>query len=286
MAYGPRDWPRDHTPPLHGQWNTFAPRRRNCGIFTHSSFQTAPCVATVQVCSRSLFVATCSRSENATRVLSLSWEIAGERCWSDAVRRARPPKCYALILCSNAEVAQGTANRMRTNWIYWKRVQKARFMIRTRWRSQNDLDSILCVATLHVLFERDQFRYSSLAGMKFLRGHIETLPDNHSVETGHLGVKIDARKNVNHKQCAAWMQQLVQGSGILEERGVKHTAAVDGGTFVTEFPGRSAAYMGRKHFASRHHLPKEMSLLMGNTSPPGGSLALARDAGRKRGARH
>ena len=91
--------------------------------------------------------------------------------------------------------------------------------------------------TLHVLFERDQFRYSSLAGRKFLRGHIETLPDNHSVETGHLGVKIDARKNVNHKQRAGRMQQLVQGSGILEERGVKHTAAVDRETFVREFRG-------------------------------------------------
>ena len=61
MAYGPRDWPRDHTPPLHGQWNTFAPRRRNCGIFIHSSFQTAPCVATaalstVQASVQSLLV--------------------------------------------------------------------------------------------------------------------------------------------------------------------------------------------------------------------------------------
>ena len=183
---------------------------------------------------------------------------------SPSDRFFRPPMCYAPALSADAELAGATLGRMQRNWKAYTAIEKARFADRDAKLFLDDLDKGAPAKFVHVAYERDRYQPTSRLGRKFLRGCCDAVPHNEPVETCHLGLKLDAKKNANGKQRSGRMQEKVINSGILEGKGMQHYAAVTKDSFVDAFRDADASSKRRYHFPTKHKLDKSFSTLMGD----------------------
>ena len=117
---------------------------------------------------------------------------------------------------------------MRTDWGQLMMLEQRQYQVPAAKHLLEDLDfaASMPVRLLFCFFERDQWNVRSLAGRKFLKGLMQTLPDNKMVEDVHLVIRNDARANANTKQVCSHLQDLVTNSKVLEKRGIRHLASV------------------------------------------------------------
>ena len=106
------------------------------------------------------------------RVMELTWSLIHQQHWSIQVRHCRVPECYVEIFDPRAEVRRRTADKMRSNWRAWMKLEQLRFKSKHHCLLLDDLVCNVPQRVLHILFERDQFNPDSVAGCKFLRGLI------------------------------------------------------------------------------------------------------------------
>jgi len=104
----------------------------------------------------------------------------------------------------------------------------------------------------------------SAAGKNLLRGCIQTLSDNKGVEELHHHCKSDAKNNACTKQSSSHIQHVIMTSGVLERKGLKHSAAIKQEDFRRNFKLKSRLTYSRKHHSAQHHkLPQKWSRIMG-----------------------
>ena len=196
-------------------------------------------------------------------VTALVWAIVSHQHWSIQVRHCRVPECYIEIFDPRPEVNQATADRMGANWRTWMRLEQLRFTHTYIDLLLDDLDRGAPARVLHILFERDRFKADSVDGRKFLRGSLETMPDEKPVEELHRKIKRDSKKKANRKQRGARIQNAVLDSNILESRSINHKAAVDKAFFVNAYRTTTPSAQTKYFHAKRHKMHKSLSQIMG-----------------------
>ena len=115
-------------------------------------------------------------------LVELSWSIVAERCWSFAARHSVAPDAYAAYFAGGGGSQELVFNLMVTHAanVYW--LDRRRLTDQIAQELWNDCHCIrsIVVRCLYAFFERDGSR--SEAGQKLLRGLVDTLSDNNSVE--------------------------------------------------------------------------------------------------------
>jgi hypothetical protein len=193
--------------------------------------------------------------------LSLTTRYLSHRSWSAAVRYNCCPECFACIFSADEEESNATAASMGRVWRKIVQFENVRHEFAHVRKLLGDLNLSMPQRMVMIAFERDKFGPTSQCGRKLLRGCLETLPDNKSVEDIHLHVKNDSKRNSNRKQRAARIQDKIIHSKILEQRGIPHYAALNKQMFVRDFAAASASYGVMPHDPKRHLLSKKWSQL-------------------------
>jgi hypothetical protein len=197
-----------------------------------------------------------------TWTLDLCLHILSEKWWSDQVRLNLPPECYVGVL-GNADTAQQTVQVMKRNWVVWMRLENIRLTRPDALALLTDLDDCAPVRMLHMMFERGKFASTYLPARKLLRGMVDALPDNKSVEDLHLEPKLDSKAKHNRKQRAARIQDKVMNSNSLSSRSINDVAAVSKGEFVAAYKYASKVYAAARHNPSKHLILKSWSKVCG-----------------------
>jgi hypothetical protein len=202
-----------------------------------------------------------ARDKHATWTLSLTTRYLSHRSWSAAVRHNCCPECFACIFSADVEESNATAASMGRIWSKIVQFENVRHEFANVRKLLEDLNLSMPQRMVMIAFERDKFHPTSQCGRKLLRGCLETLPDNKSVEDIHLHVKNDSKRNSNRLQRAARIQDKIIHSKILENRGIPHYAALNKQLFVRDFSAASATYGLTPHDPKRHMLSKKWSQL-------------------------
>jgi hypothetical protein len=171
------------------------------------------------------------------------------------------PECFACIFSADVEESNATAASMGRIWRKIVQFENVRHEFANVRKLLEDLNLSMPQRMVMIAFERDKFHPTSQCGRKLLRGCLETLPDNKSVEDIHLHVKNDSKRNSNRLQRAARIQDKIIHSKILEKRGIPHYAALNKHLFVRDFSAASATYGAMPHDPKRHMLSKKWSQL-------------------------
>jgi hypothetical protein len=193
----------------------------------------------------------------AERALMLAWHIVAHRAWSLAARYERPPECYAGLLSGDRVRAEAAALQMQHSWAALMSLEQRRLHSASAQRLWNDIDFATSAPTrlLHIFFEREQYRVCCLRGLRLLRGMLEVLPDNKIVEDVHNCIRRDGKGASNDMRGPLRLQHVVMRSGVLEQRGVPHTAAVTKSSFVNKFKSTRAPERASNHQSRKHKLP-------------------------------
>ena len=120
------------------------------------------------------------------------------------------------------------------------------------------------IRCIYELYHRDDFSQSSADGRHLLSGHLLICADNKIVEDLHLGVRLKAKKGTNKKLASDQIQDVVQSSTVLEERGIRHSAALTKEEFCRKFKTTKVKSLRRRHEPQRKDLPKTWSRLVRN----------------------
>ena len=135
-----------------------------------------------------------------------------------------PPDCYAGALRSRQggrEEAIQVVGRHAQN-VYWlDRRRHTDELAKELWQDCVPVAN-KPVRLLWAFFERDG--PDSEAGLKLLRGLVQTIPDNKAVEELHHTLKSERKKRKQPKQTSAEMQHLILASDVLENHGLPHAA--------------------------------------------------------------
>lgn len=200
----------------------------------------------------------------AHKALMLSWHIAAKRLWSLS-KHSFPPECYANIASDSPTKADKCMTLMRTDWGQLMMLEQRQYQVPAAKRLLEDLDfaASMPVRLLFCFFERDQWNVRSLAGRKFLKGLMQTLPDNKIVEDVHQVIRLEARANGNTKQICSQLQDLVTNSKVLEKRGIRHLASVTREQFVRQYKKTKADKTNKRYYCGKHKMHQQWMSIMG-----------------------
>ena len=139
------------------------------------------------------------------------------------------PDVYAGLLSSNQEDAQNCWEKMLEDWKLLVLLEQSRYQ---------DLVSDLQLtvdAPCRLAYQMAELgrREQSL---RLMRAMLLVLPDTKFVEDLHQKVKLDGKFGKrNSKQTCSCVQSLIENSGMLESRGIPHTARLDREAFVNQW---------------------------------------------------
>ena len=198
------------------------------------------------------------------RLMDFSWHLTGERLGSLAARHSVPPDCYAGTLRSRQggrEEAIQVLGRHAQN-VYWlDRRRHTDELAKELWQDCVPVSN-KPVRLLWAFFERDG--PDSEAGLKLLRGLVQTPPDNKAVEELHHTLKSERKKRKQAKQTSPEMQHLILASDVLENHGFPHAARLKLVDWRRNWPRRKQfQYKRQHHMAKCHKLPSTWSSMMG-----------------------
>ena len=209
----------------------------------------------------------------AIRLLTLTLAIVSHRGWSLAHRCHGPPECYVGILPLAA--MQGldkvcTAATMRAHWQRLLQLEQRRLTYGPAKQLWDDIAVARnsAIRAMYCLFERDQFRPSSIDGCHLLRGLLEVLPDNKIVEDSHNVIRADAAKCRGDKRNVTRIQDVNLRSKVLETRGVPHPARVRANDFVRNFKMTRPVDSKSRYWSCRHRMPAVQAHVMGKKTWP------------------
>ena len=128
----------------------------------------------------------------------------------------------------------------------------------------NDVKVLITPALrcMYLAFEESGFAATSPGGRHLLAGMVHCLPDNKLVEDLHGVCRNESNSRQNKRMSLGEIQQLLAESTVLEARDIPHNAAVDRGTFLSEFPRTRDQRRSKRYVARHHQLPEDWSLLM------------------------
>ena len=203
------------------------------------------------------------------RLAELAVSILGNRAWSLAVRNHAPPECYVGLLSKHVDKRQDAIEQMRSHWQKLISLEHRRHEYEPATVLWNDL--LVCkrspIRILYILFERDQWRADSAAGLHLLRGALNVLPDNKIVEDGHNAIRKDTKKSGSSKVRSHFrMQFALANSRVFDSRTMEHPAAVSKEAFVAAFAKTNVPKNAGRKFLPRHHqLPEDWARILGKS---------------------
>ena len=129
-------------------------------------------------------------------MVEFAWTLLHHRCWSMAVRHHAPPNVYIGLKSADPEARKTAASLMKKHWERLMAVEQRSLAYEPAKTLCEDLVIIKypAVRLMYVLYERDLFRDTSVAGAFHFTGMVNVLPDNKIVEDCHNGMKADAKK--------------------------------------------------------------------------------------------
>ena len=125
-------------------------------------------------------------------------------------------------------------------------------------------------------FERDNFRADSVSGQRLLRGALLRIPDNKAIEDPQGDVKIAAAASSNTRLKTDHIQDILNRSKVLKQRGIRDAGEVDQAQFKREYDGTPVTSQKLRHQPRYHKMPKELTRILGarkwNSPTPENSL--------------
>ena len=103
----------------------------------------------------------------AEHIVEFAWVLLHHRCWSTAVRHHAPPNVYIGLKSSDAENRKAAAALMKKHWERLMSVEQRSLEYEPAKKLCEDLvvAKYPAVRLMYVLYERDQFRDTSEAGV-------------------------------------------------------------------------------------------------------------------------
>lgn len=98
-----------------------------------------------------------------------------------------------------------------------------------------------------------------------LRSILGSLPDAKVVEDVHQRLRVSQQKHSNDVMTRTKIQMIVNQSGVLEERGVKHVGKVTKDSFIAQWPSTKTDFKSKTMMnlkSKTHKLPKLMSKML------------------------
>ena len=190
------------------------------------------------------------------------------RAWS-LTKHSTPPECYAGILSEDIAAAQSVAENMQSDFEqHLTPLELCVHKNRTAQKLFNDLifQSCTAIRLMYELFQRAKWNPRASLGIKILLGLLKTFADNKIVEDLHGGIRGETRKGASNIIAPYRIQDVVESSSVLEERGINHRAKVTKTHFVKHF--RSTKLRTRhklrrqEHHARVHKMPASWTRML------------------------
>ena len=173
-------------------------------------------------------------SDKATKALHLSWTLAGKLMWTMS-KNSAPPDCYAdIVRTGDDEANRAMAAKMATHHQNIISLEAAMHTVpdaKAVWEACLYLN-MEPVRLLLEYFRRDKYMPSSPLGRHLLIGLIALLADNKIAEDVHQSLRNAAAKNPNNKLSTQTIQDVINHSLVIENRGIAHKAAVSKDRFL------------------------------------------------------
>ena len=204
------------------------------------------------------------RNDSASKLLALVWNILRYRSWTFS-KHSLPPENYADVASPDLNEAAAACQRMKTHHDNLLTLEQRCHSVSSASDLWTDFAPIAKSTPVRLLFElffRDKFQHTSIHGRHLLKGFLWLMPDNKSVEDMHHVARIDSRANMNKRQCSVRLQHVLTGSGIFEQRRVRHICEVTKEQFVRQFKSLKFCRIAWKHRPNKKHLTKEWSKVM------------------------
>ena len=171
------------------------------------------------------------------KAMQLSWNVLSRRAWS-LTKHSTPPECYAGILSEDIAAAQSVAENMQSDFEQnLTPLELCAHKNHTAQRLFNDLifQSCTAIRLMYELFQRAKWNPRASLGIKILLGLLKTFADNKIIEDLHSGIRGETRKGASNIIAPYRIQDVVESSSVLEERGINHRAKVTKTHFVKHF---------------------------------------------------
>ena len=165
----------------------------------------------------------------SSRIVSVVWNLLGQRAWSLAARHHGPPQSYVGLLSRSHLRQRSAMQHLERDWKALAQLEQRRLTFSPALRLWTDIQyaKVRPLRLLWALCEGSKYNYESCGSAKcLLRGMVDTWPDNKVVEDCHNVVKADSVKSRSCKRCSARQSDVMVHSGVLETRSIKHTSRV------------------------------------------------------------
>lgn len=182
--------------------------------------------------------------------------LMGQRAMSLS-KHSAPPYSWALVLSHDPSAIED----LKLDWKYMTEVEcsKAPF-------------AQILAEDLRLCFDAP----SRLVCLQYLAGEVEmavqtlqailgNLPDAKVVEDVHQRLRVSQKKHSNDAMTRAKIQMIVNQSGVLEERGMKHVGKINKELFIAQWPSTKTTSQTKQLMnlkSKTHKLPKLMSKML------------------------
>ena len=199
----------------------------------------------------------------ATRSLLYKWHIHMFRAWSLA-KHSAPPESLAGLLAPAAATRARRARQLKVEHRIFLLLERRVHQLDDAARLRGHI-IFLDSDAVRVIFEfyaRDNYAPTSKSGQHSLMGHLWTLADNKIVEDIHQPLRLDARANMNKRMSFSSIQNIINRSNVLKQRGIPRHCQLDKRAWVSNFQGTKVDRRVKKHKAHKHKLKQKWSRLL------------------------
>eukprot|EP00438_Fugacium_kawagutii_P029590 Skav213422 [mRNA] locus=scaffold38:257004:267612:+ [translate_table: standard] len=192
-------------------------------------------------------------SDKATRYIV---NLMGQRAMSLS-KHSAPPYSWAQVLSNDPNAIQD----LKLDWQYLTEVEHSK----APFAESLAQDLRLCFDAPTRLVCLQYLAGEVEGALETLKSILGNLPDAKVVEDVHQRLRVSQKKHSNDVMTRAKIQMIVNQSGVLEARGVKHVGKITKDSFIAQWPVTRATFEGKSLMnlkSKTHKLPKLMSKML------------------------
>ena len=192
-------------------------------------------------------------------------ELFGQRCGSLS-KHGLPPQVYAGLLSEDHEASIAALKKMKLDFKLLQGMEVSSAPLATSLAADLRLSVSAPIRLVMNAFEVCNFRLCPQAegAVEILRVLVQKLPDTKCIEDLHQRIRSKQNSRSNDKLSLGCLQNIVIFSNIIEQRKLKHPAALSKQVFRQQYRSTKARNYNEKKMmrAKGHKLPKRFSRLM------------------------
>ena len=172
-------------------------------------------------------------SDRATKALHLSWSIVAKRCWTMSKHSAPPDANAKLLATGTSEAAEGVrATAAALLKSHHKNVLSLENAAASGVQDAKSLwkDCLFVqmqpVRLMWEFYRRDKYSTQSPLGRHLMNGMLGIMADNKIAEDIHADLRLAAKGNSNLKLARANIQDIINNSTVIQDRGMPHDCQV------------------------------------------------------------